>query len=43
MIFADETGHHTPYYDEMREDDKREQKRGWELEFWECESCKSSI
>ena len=28
--FWDETGHHTPYFDEMREYDEKQQKKEWE-------------
>ena len=37
--YWDETGHHTPYFDEMRENDAMLQRREWEQEFWECKSC----
>ena len=28
--YYDETGHHTPYYDAIREDDERAQRQEWE-------------
>ena len=39
--YWDETGHHhTPYYDDMREDDEKLQLYEWEQKYWKCEKCK---